>query len=246
MTIGRAWWTGGRNGNQYGRNTMQIAIVSRTGAALDAYRRFFGLYGIDLIHAPSLAELYQKLPDALISGFVVEIHVMIKATEPEKELLDTMMAIFPSIKTNWNPDAGFRALYNDSDKSGDENLRAFVRDCRNFKPRTLRKKKRHEKHFNVLYWPLDASQDTAQRAFTLDVSTGGVFIGTCESPPEDSLVWVVLKEVDARPFKVMVKWRRPWGAAMRIPGFGGSFVDLEAGLAEKLETVLMEKSDAAR
>ena len=162
---------------------MQIAIVSRTGPALDAYTRFFGVYGVDLIHAPSLSELYQKLPDTPISGFVVEIHVMIKATETEKDLLATMLAIFPSVKTNWNPEAGFRALYNDSDKSGEENLRAFVRDCHNFKPRALRKKKRHEKTFNVLYWPVDASQETAQRAFTLDISTEGLFVGTLRFAP---------------------------------------------------------------
>ncbi|MBE0556734.1 MAG: hypothetical protein IH628_05825 [Proteobacteria bacterium] len=225
---------------------MQIAIVSRTGSILDTYTRFFSVYGADLIHAPSLSELYQKLPDALISGFVVEIHMMIKATETEKELLHTMMEIFPSVKTNWNPEAGFRALYNDSDKSGEENLRAFVRDCRNFKPRALRKKKRHEKTFNVLFWSVDASPETAQRAFTLDVSTGGLFVGTCDSPREDSLVWVVLQEVDARPVKVLVKWRLPWGAAMRVPGFGGSFVDLDAGLAEKLETVLTERRSDIR
>ena len=225
---------------------MQIAIVSRTGPVLDAYARFLGVYGVNLIHAPSLSELYQKLLDTPISGFVVEIHMMIKASETEKELLHTMVEIFPSVKTNWNPEAGFRALYNDSDKSGEENLRAFVRDCRNFKPRALRKTKRHERNFNVLYWPIDASQETAQRAFTLDVSTEGLFVGTCDSPPEDSLVWVVLREVDTRPFKAMVKWRLPWGAAMRIPGFGGRFVDLEADLAEKLETILAEKRGAIR
>jgi hypothetical protein len=217
---------------------MQIAIVSRAGPVLDAYRRFFGAYGVNLTHAPSLSELYQKLPDALISGFVIEIRMMIKATDTEKELLHTMVAIFPSIKTNWNPEAGFRALYNDSDKSGEENLRAFLRDCGNFKPRTLRKKTRHGKNFSVLYWPIDASPETAQRAFTLDVSTGGLFVGTCDSPHEDSLIWVVLREVDTRPFKVIVKWRLPWGSAMRIPGFGGRFVDLDDDLAGKLETVL--------
>ena len=220
---------------------MQIAIVSRAGPVLDAYKRFFDAYGVNLMHAPSLSELYQKLPNAIISGFVIEIHMMIKATDSEKELLNTMVGIFPSIKTNWNPEAGFRALYDDSDKSGEENLRAFVRDCGNFKPRTLRKKKRHEKNFNVLYWLVDASKETAQRAFTLDVSSDGVFAGTCDPPPEGSLVWVALREVDARPFKVLVKWKLPWGAAMRIPGFGGSFVDLDDDLAEKLETVLTER-----
>jgi Tfp pilus assembly protein PilZ len=172
--------------------------------------------------------------------------MMVKATDRDKELLHTMAEIFPSVKTNWNSEAGFRALYNDSDKSGEENLLAFVRDCRNFKPRALRQQKRHEKKVNVLYWPTDASEETAQRAYTLDISSGGLFVCTCDPPPEDSLVWVILREVDARPFKVMVKWKLAWGVAMRVPGFGGSFVDVDSGLAEKLETLLTEKKRGIR
>jgi hypothetical protein len=223
-----------------GENIMQIAVVSRGGPVLDAYKRFFGACGVNLVHASALSELFRKLPDMVISGVVVEIYTMVKASDREKELIQTVAKIFPSIRTNWNPEAGFRALYNDSEKSGEESLLAFVQECRNFKPRALRKAKRHEKKFNVLYWPIDAPPESAQRAFTLDVSSGGLFIGTFDPPGEGSLVWVVLREVDARPFKVMVQWRLPWGAAMRIPGFGGRFVDLGAERAEKLEAVLLE------
>jgi hypothetical protein len=223
-----------------GENAMQIAIVSRGGSVLDAYERFFGACGVKLIHAPSLLELFRKLPDMFISGVVVEIYTMVKANDREKELIQTVAKIFPSIRTNWNPEAGFRALDNNSDKSGEESLLAFVQDCRSFKPRALRKTRRHEKKFNVLYWPIDAPPESAQRAFTLDVSTGGLFVGTCDPPGQGSLVLVVLREVDASPFKVMVQWRLPWGAAMRIPGFGGRFVDLEDERAEKLEAALLE------
>ena len=225
---------------------MDIAIVSRSGPALEAYKRFFAVYGVNLIHALSISELYKKFPGAIVAGFVVEIHSVVKSSETEKVLLHTMMEIFPSVKTNWSSEEGFRALYNDSDKSGEENLRAFLRDCRNFKPRPLRKKRRHEKKFNVLYWPLEASQETVQRAFTVDVSSGGLFVATCDPPLEGSLISVVLKEVAARPFKVMVKWRLQWGIAMRIPGFGGGFVDMDEDLAGKLETALADKNDDIR
>ncbi len=203
---------------------MDIAIVSRSGPVLEAYKRFFGVYGVNLIHALSISELYKKFPGAIVAGFVVEIHSVVKSSETEKVLLHTMMEIFPSVKTNWNSEEGFRALYNDSDKSGEENLRAFLRDCRNFKPRPLRKKRRHEKKFNVLYWPVEASQETVQRAFTAGcLLRGPVRRHLRSAAGRAALVSVVLKEVAARPFKVMVKWRLPWGIAMRIPGFGGRF-----------------------
>jgi hypothetical protein len=221
---------------------MQISIVSRSGPVLDAYKRFFDKHCINLIPVPSIAELCRTLPVTATCGIVIEIHMLVKATEAEKDMLHTMERIFPSIKTNWNPEAGFRALYNDSGKSGEANMLAFVRDCRNFKPRALRKDKRHEKKFNALFWPIDASEASARRAVTLDVSAGGLFVATCDPPPDDSLVWVILREVDARPFKVLVKWALAWGVAMRIPGFGGSFVDADGGLAEKLAASLAEKT----
>ena len=63
---------------------MKITLVSREGAVLDAYRRFFESQGIDLIHLKSISELFQKLPDIVISGFVVDFQMAIKTTDPEK------------------------------------------------------------------------------------------------------------------------------------------------------------------
>ena len=217
---------------------MQIVIVSKTGAVLDAYRRFFEAQGIDLIHQPSITDLFQKLPDSIISGVVMDIQSVLKANEGEKNQLQIMEEIFPNVRTNWNPGSGFRVLYNDSSKSGEDNLTAFLADCRKFKPRALRKDRRREKNFNVLFWPMDAPLQEAQRAYTSNVSYGGLFVCTCFTPPEASFVWVKLREVDDFPFRVLVKWTLAWGIGMRVPGFGGSFTEPEASLAEKLEAAL--------
>lgn len=219
-----------------------IAIVSRSGPVLDAYKRFLERHDVSLIHALSIAQLGQTLPDTSISGFMVEIQVAVKATDTEKDLLHTLERIFPNVKTNWNPTDGFRALHHGAGKSGEENLLAFVQDCRKFKPRALRKDKRHERKCNVLFWPADASEETAQRAYTLDISLGGLFVCTCDPPQEGSTVWATLREVDTRPFKVLVKWKLAWGVAMRTPGFGGSFVEDDADLKGRLEAFLAENT----
>lgn len=217
---------------------MQIAIVSRTGPVLDAYRRFFEAHGIELIHQNSIVELFQQLPETVISGVVIDIQAVLRADEKEKNRLQTLEEVFPNVRTNWNPEVGFRALYNDSAKSGEDNMAAFLEDCRNFKPRALRKDRRLDMNFNVLFWPIDAFAETAQRAYTLNVSYGGLFVCTCYVPPEACFVWVRLREVDERPFKVLVKWTLAWGTGMHIPGFGGSFVEMETSLAAKLEAAL--------
>jgi hypothetical protein len=221
-------------------NIMQIVLVSRTGAVLDAYRQFFGAQSIDLIHLNSISELFQKFPETVFSGFVVDIQSALKATEPEKEWLRIIESTFPNVRTNWNPERGFRALYNDSSKTETDNLSIFLEDCRKFRPRALRKHERKEIHFPVLFWPIEEPEEKAERAYTLNISYGGLFVCTCYAPLVDSLVWVRLREMSVQPTKVLVRLRRVWGNGLHIPGFGGSYVDLNSDLAEKLKAVLQE------
>ena len=222
---------------------MQIAIVARPGPVLDAYREFFEKHDVNLIRAASISELLSKLSMTAVSGFMVEIHIVLKATNTEKDHLRTLEGIFPNVRTNWGPQAGFGALYNEKGKSGEENLLRFIEDARKFEPRALRKEERLMKIFNVLFWAADASGETAQRAYTSDISLGGLFVCTCDPPQVDSSVWVQLREVDARPFKVLVKWKVAWGVGASVPGFGGSFVQPDDSLAKKLEALLAKKKN---
>ena len=217
---------------------MQIALVSRTGAVLDAYRRFFETQGIDLLHLQSISELFRTLTVTVISGFVVDIQMALKTTDLEKRWLQTMEGIFPNVRTNWNPERGLRALYSDSSKSETDNLSLFIEDCRKFKPRALRKHERKEINFHVLFWPIETPEEEAERAYTLNISGGGLFVCTCNAPPMDKLVWVNLQGVDVQPFKILVRLTRAWGSGVQIPGFGGSYADPDANLTERLEALL--------
>ena len=217
---------------------MQLAIASRTGDALDAYKQFFQRHDANLIHALSISELFKKLYDTTISGVIIDLPLVLKSTDTERIWLGIIEGIFPSIRVNWNPDVGFRTLYHNISKSGEENQIAFIEDCHNFKPRALRKDVRQEIHFNVLFWSMEETDEKAQRAYTLNISPGGLFVCTCYPSSQNSFVWVHLRELDQQPVKVLVKWKLAWGEAMCVPGFGGSFSDLEPALTEKLEKVL--------
>lgn len=219
---------------------MRLAIVAKRGEVLAAHEEFFRELNVELLPFPSLSALFAALPENPVSGIVVDVQLSVKAADQEKERLHLLESIFPSVRTNWNREAGFRALYNDASRSGQENLLAFVEECRRFQPRALRKYRRLARHFNVLYWLAGGQEQAARRAYTVDVSYGGLFVGTCDPPPVESFVWVRLVELDDRPFKLLVKWRRAWGEAMAVPGFGGGFVDRQEGLMAKLEAFLRE------
>jgi len=218
---------------------MQLALLSRVGEVMDAHIRFFEDNGANLIHGTSFSDLYSKLTNTLLSGFVIDVPIVLKATGVEKTLFLAMEGIFPNVRTNWNPVAGFRALFYESNKSSEENLMEFLEKCRNFKARTLRNDRREEKTLNVLFWPVDESAQVAQRAYTLDLSCGGLFVSTCTPPPMTSILWLKLLELDDRPFKVLVRWRLEWGIAMRPPGFGASFLDLDEHQSKILAASLM-------
>ncbi len=217
---------------------MNIALVSRQGEALKVYTTFLAAHGAVAIHFTSIAEMYQKLTEIPISGFILDIPAIIKATERERMLLQTLETIFASIRINWNHKAGFRALFSDSTRSGEENLLAFLVRCEVFKPRSLRKDDRKSKNFNLLVWGESESDAQARRAFTIDMSRSGMFVCTCDPYPVGRMLNVKILELDDRPFRVEVRWEQPWGVAMRVPGIGCRFDGLKGERLKLLEAAL--------
>lgn len=182
--------------------------------------------------------MYQKLPEIPISGFILDIPAIVKATERERLLLQTLEMIFANIRINWNHKAGFRALFSDSTKSGEENLLSFLSRCEIFNPRSLRKDERKLKNFNLLVWGENEREEQARRAFTIDVSRSGMFVCTCDPHQARSMLNVKIMELDDRPFRVEVRWVQNWGVAMRIPGFGCRFDGLKGERLKLLEAAL--------
>ena len=75
---------------------MQIAIVARPGPVLDAYREFFEKHDVNLIRAASISELLSKLSMTAVSGFMVEIHIVLKATNTEKTIFERWKGFSPT------------------------------------------------------------------------------------------------------------------------------------------------------
>lgn len=219
----------------------RLALLSRAGSVLEAYRSFFERAGVTTLHAPSVTKLFEQLPDLPISGIVTDLPVVVRASAHEKLLLEAVEGIFPNARVNWQPHAGFRVLFADAARSGEENLLEFVARSRQFTPRSLRKDARRERNLNVLMWRDGESPDQARRAFTKDISLGGIFASTCEPPPEGTELWVQLLELSPSPLKVKVRWERGWGRSMNIPGFGAEFVELTEAQIAALKHLLAKE-----
>ncbi|MBJ6725121.1 PilZ domain-containing protein [Geomesophilobacter sediminis] len=216
-----------------------LALVSRDGAVLDAYREFFDQCGVRLFHAPTVSELFRTLPETEISGIIADIPVIVRASYKDKMLFEEIEGIFPNVRVNWNKEAGFKVLFSDRHKSGEENLRDFIGKCVGFPPRSLRKDDRKECVLSVQMWQEGTTHEAAVRAFTLDISPGGLFISTCYPPEVGSVFLVEISGFQTLPFKVVVRWIRAWGDGGAIPGFGAKFLDLSEQQADFLAGMML-------
>jgi hypothetical protein len=218
---------------------VRLAVISREGDPLDAYRRLFDASGVQWFHALTISEFFRKLPDSAISGFVVDLPVIIRASDTEKLLLKAIEGAFPNIRVNWNAEGGFRALFSDSNKSSEENLKAFIDKCLTVMPRPLRKNDRKERNFNIMMWEDGYSKESAQRAFTIDISPGGFYVCTFDPRSAGTVFWILFLELNVSPFKVVVRWALEWGKSMRIPGFGGKFLELSSEQQKHLKEAVL-------
>jgi hypothetical protein len=202
-----------------------LAVVSREGAVHNAFRGFFDSCGVPIFHFASVSELFRTLPERRINGIVADVPVLVRASLNEKMLYEGIEGIFPNVRVNWNRQADFKVLFGDPGRSGEENLKAFLKRCLAFTPRSLRRNDRKQRNLNLLVREEGQSLDNARRAFTTDLSHGGLFAGTCEPPAVGTTVWLQVLELGPEPFKTQVRWNRSWGEGMAIPGFGVKFLD---------------------
>lgn len=215
-----------------------LAVIARE-PVYDALRRFFDPFGVRLCHTDNITDLFRTLPETQVNGIVTDIPILVRASLNDKMLFEGIEGIFPNIRLNWNEHAGFRILFTDPKRSGEEHLRAFLQRCLAFSPRPLRRNDRKECHLNLLMWEEGEPEDRAHKAFTMDVSHNGLFVCTCDPPPFGVEVRLSILELSPLPFRATVRWQRGWGMSSTIPGFGARFLDLDQEQKTALDQLLL-------
>ena len=153
----------------------------------------------------------------------------IKEQREDKELAYGILEQFPLVQLKYDEKTGsIGALY--YGQSGESlTLEAFINEeCRTFKARRIRSSVRKDINFNVIISKTnDFSDDGAERSITIDISRGGCFIYSTEKwKISDSVMFVIKELADSRPVLGEVRWTKPWGEAMQIPGIGVKFKDI--------------------
>lgn len=191
-----------------------VALIDETRNAIAAALEALGM---EVRLLASLGELQAILQDVPVSGILLDLVTSTKASFQEKQSSHELIQLYPHVRLKI---VGNEILILGKEKS----LESFVDDCRQFKPRTIRKSPRKIRHIAFLL-SADGTFGDAEKVVTLNISEGGCFVYSTREWSVGDRVW--LRFIDNEVvISGTVRWWQPWGNNKKIPGIG---VKLDAG-----------------
>lgn len=157
------------------------------------------------------------------NGIVFDDALARSGTHQQRELVRAALEIFPALR-----------LRQPSDLQG---LGYFLsQSCTAFPARAMRSTERYKINFNILLsTDLGWSPTKVEPTVTSDVSEGGCFISFAREWKLGNEVWFTVYELgDNKPIRAEIRWQAPWGKAMRYPGLGVRFTQIDPEQAKAL------------
>jgi len=205
----------------------RLLLIAEEGLSRSAYVEVLKELDVEVDCVASPDDISGALIDAPYSGLLIDVPTMIRCECIDKNRITRIMDRFPVLRLLYNPKyGGIRGLTQGGTVRDNRDLAEFVlTECVPFPPRSIRVVRRHNLVFNVLLHsnPERLEQDPEQTV-TVNISEHGCFIYTVKPWQIDNSAWVVITDLeDHTPIELAVKWKRPWGESMRMPGIGVSF-----------------------
>ena len=156
-------------------------------------------------------------------GVMVDLKTKIRAMQNEKELAYQILNKYPVVQLRIDEETGEIRTLSDGKSRHDATLEEFIEaDCRRFEARAIRSSPRVKYHFNALLSKTEKySEDNSERTITFNVSKGGCFIISSHEWKLKQPVSFRIKDIeDQAPISGEVRWYKPWGKSVGIPGIG--------------------------
>ena len=222
----------------------KLLLIAEKGLSRTAYSEVLHDIDIDIevdcISSPD--EITGTLIDAPYSGLLIDVPTMIRCECGDKNRITRIMDRFPVLRLMYNQKhGGIRGLTQGGTVCDNRDLTEFVlKECVPFSPRSIRVAQRQGVVFNVmLFGDLDRLEQGGEHSVTVNISEHGCFIYSAGDWRVDNPAWIVVRELeDQTPIKLMVRWHRPWGGAMHIPGIGAGFESMTSRQFVQLHSFL--------
>lgn len=211
------------------KKDVKVLLVCQDEADQKAYLKALDPFGIQIDIIESPARLFTKMTATAYNGLLVDLKTKVKASDRAKAVIHDAVDQIPVVQLKWDPKNGQVRSFHFGRSKAAGTLESFIEEeCRQFEARPLRRSARRPAHFNI---ELDRTgrdpRGGATLTVTVNVSIGGCFVYTIDDYEIDSEITMVMKELkDQTPVQGIVRWRRPWGEGMQIPGIGVQLGDM--------------------
>lgn len=219
-----------------------VLLVSRSSVRSQIYRETLERHRISCLTASSLKEVPALAYGTALSGILLDMPVMVKASPNDKAALEDVVKALPSVYLN------LAATHNDirvmtiNGLQGIANsIHEFAALCTEFLPRRVLPKTRSPLHLHCLMQPARESAVPHQRTATLNVSPSGCFLFSVDPPaqPGDLIVLRFIGLDDLTPVTALISWQNPWGTTGKnAPGIGVKFEQLSESQSHQISRML--------
>ena len=205
----------------------KLLLIAEKGVSRDAYIEVLRFIDVEVDCISSPDEITGALVDAPYSGVLIDVPTMIRCECGDKNRITRIMGRFPVLRLMYSPKyGGIRGLAQGGTVRDNRDLTEFIlTECVPFSPRSIRVAQRQGVVFNVMLFDNpDRLEQGGEYTVTVNLSEHGCFVYSAGDWRVDNPAWIVVRELeDQTPIELRVRWQRPWGKAMRIPGIGASF-----------------------
>ena len=193
---------------------LALVIVAKNEDTLKKIAETVQAEDVRAITTRSLAELPEILREVPISGLLLDLVTSTKSTAQEKLDTNDLLQLYPHAK--------FKVVGTEVRILGESNsLQQFIRDCRSFTPRIIRRSKRFTQHIGALL-SRDSTFSAAEKTVTINFSNGGCFMYSAGDWQVGERIWLRFIENDC-VVQGTVRWIQPWGNNKKLPGIGIEF-----------------------
>ncbi|MCF8128874.1 MAG: PilZ domain-containing protein [Deltaproteobacteria bacterium] len=212
-----------------------ILLISSAAQERKIYESAIRALDVKVTAVPSIKGLGEEVKDLFLNGVAMDMSTKIVALKEDREFIYTTLRKFPVAHLTLGKETGKIRLFYPGQPPG-ATLKDFVeKECRTFTPRRLAHHIRKELHFNVLLSGYPEMVD-CERTVSVDVSEGGCFIFSPREWVTGDMVWLKILELSSQqPIGARVKRCVRWGEAMRVPGIGLQFDEMNSSQRRELE-----------
>ncbi|MCE1226813.1 MAG: PilZ domain-containing protein [Geobacteraceae bacterium] len=205
-----------------------VLLVSRSASRTQLYREALDARGISCLAISELKEVALLASGTPLSGILLDMPVLIKASPGDKTATEDILKALPSAYLNIAPATDSIKLLTANDTQGiAKSVDEFAELCKGFTPRMVRPKDRYPLHLQALL--MTTAQDSPERTVTLNVSPKGCFLFSAnpEWQLEQQVSIQFIDLADTAPVIATICWLRHWGTGKHhVPGIGVNFTTI--------------------